>query len=362
MATGAFVFVLVAGNILQQVLGAVAAGRIDAWQALQLVGLLFPTVIPYALPMGILTGVLMTFGRMGAEGEITAMKSAGLSLWRLAAPLWLTLGLALPLCLWLNLEAGPRSEARFQEIVAGTASQNPAALIVPGRLNQQFKGFIVKAGAKDGDVLRDFWLWRVDEKGVVQESVAADEARLVATWDARGASIVRVTLKDPKVVRYGPAAAPGAKEATHSLADSTVVEIPRENPDKAGFQKRLRMMTAEELLQAMEVGWQLPPDALATEREKERAMLKTQLMFRAATAVSVLTLALLAVPLAVSVGRSEVNVNAVLALAVSLGYYVLTSAATWVKTPSLHPEALVLVPNVVLIGLAIALMRRAVRY
>jgi len=33
-----------------------------------------------------------------------------------------------------------------------------------------------------------------------------------------------------------------------------------------------------------------------------------------------------------------------------------------VKTPSFHPEVLVLLPNVVLIGLAVVLMRRAVRY
>ena len=69
--------------------------------------------------------------------------------------------------------------------------------------------------------------------------------------------------------------------------------------------------------------------------------------------------ALLAVPLAVSVGRAETNVNAALALGVALSYYLMTSMASWVKVPALHPELLVLLPNFVVMGFALWLMRRA---
>ena len=86
MATGAFLFVMVAGNFLQQVAGAIATGRVDGAQGLELVILLFPGVTPYALPMGMLAGVLMAFGRMGAQHEITAMKASGRGLVRIARP------------------------------------------------------------------------------------------------------------------------------------------------------------------------------------------------------------------------------------------------------------------------------------
>ena len=88
LATGAFVFVLLAGNVIKMVLGAVSSRQVTPWEACELILLLFPTVLPYALPMGILTGVLLTFGRMGADGEITAMKASGIGLWRIAAPVW----------------------------------------------------------------------------------------------------------------------------------------------------------------------------------------------------------------------------------------------------------------------------------
>ena len=108
-ATGAFVFVMVAGNILTQVSNAIASGRVTGWEGLELVGLLFPGVLPYALPLGMLTGVLMAFGRMSSQQELTAMKASGRDLGRIALPaLLLAGGLAL-LSAWLNLEIAPYS-------------------------------------------------------------------------------------------------------------------------------------------------------------------------------------------------------------------------------------------------------------
>ena len=70
VATVAFVFVMAAGNVLSQVASAIAAGRVTPMEGLQLVGLLVPGLIPYVLPMGMLTGVLMAFGRMGDRKSV----------------------------------------------------------------------------------------------------------------------------------------------------------------------------------------------------------------------------------------------------------------------------------------------------
>lgn len=358
LATAAFAFVLVAGNIVQQVIGAVSAGRVDGWQALELVGMLIPTVLPYALPMGVLTGVLMTFGRMGADGEVTAMKSAGLSLWRIASPVWIaTAALALFSC-WLNLEAGPASEDAFERILVGAAGGNPAALIIPGKLNRQFKGLLIRTEGKERGMLKGFRLWQVDERGRVRQALFAETARLTVIADGEGRPILRVQLLRARLsVRDGQADM-DLHPGSYTTADEAVLDFPREEPGAGAYVKRLRMMTAGELVGAMDKGWQLPPSAPAAEKEKEVTRLKVQLMFRIATALSVFSLSMLAVPLAVTVSRSEANVNAAMALGVALGYYLMTSMATWVKLPSWHPEALVIVPNLAVIALACWLMVR----
>ena len=56
-----FVFVLVLGNVMKEVVGDLAAGRLSMGFFLYIVALLIPGVIPYALPMGMLTGILLVF-------------------------------------------------------------------------------------------------------------------------------------------------------------------------------------------------------------------------------------------------------------------------------------------------------------
>lgn len=361
LATAAFVFVLVAGNVAQQVIGAVSAGKVDVWQALELIWLLFPTVLPYALPMGVLTGVLMTFGRMGADGEVTAMKSAGLSLWRIALPVWIAAGFLALVAAWLNLQAGPDSEDGFQRILVGAAGSNPAGVIVPGTLNRQFKGLLIRAEAKEGDVLKGFRLWQLDANGRIRQTMVAETARLAVAVDGNGVSVLRVNLSHARLSSRDANDDLDFRPASFTSANEAVVDFPREESGHAVYVKRLRMMTAGELIAAMDQGWQLPPDAPAADKGREVMQLKVQLMFRVATAMSVFSLSLLAVPLAVTVARSETNVNAAMALGVALSYYLMTSMASWIKVPSLHPEAWVMVPNLIVIGLASWLMRRAGR-
>jgi lipopolysaccharide export system permease protein len=80
-----------------------------------------------------------------------------------------------------------------------------------------------------------------------------------------------------------------------------------------------------------------------------------------ASAFSIFSLSLLAIPLAMRVGRAETFVNATLALVISLLYYVLTSVAAWVKEPSLRPDILVWIPNLIVVALALHFLRKVER-
>jgi lipopolysaccharide export system permease protein len=364
MATATFVFVLVAGNVLQQVSQAIASGRVSAAEGVQLILLLFPTVIPYALPMGALTGVLMTFGRLSAEGEITAMKAAGLSLPRIAWPVLVGAGVVALGSAWLNLEAGPASEDEFEVILAGATKSNPANLIVPGETNRRFPNLMMKARDRQGEKLIDFWVWELNANGQIIQSVFAKEAHLVYLPREQGEDLLRVELKQARMETRQPVADGSPAPASYSTAAAAMLEFPagKVMPSKNGYYKRLRMMTGTELWKASQEGWQVPAGATPAQVAQQKMLPLVQLMARLTTAVSVFTLVFLAIPLAVTVGRAESSVNAPLALAVALSYYALTQAAGWVKDPELHPEWLVWIPNVTVIILSIFLLRRAARH
>ncbi len=101
-AVGLFAFILIVGNMLKDLLPFVMGGQLSPGTFLKLVGLLAQIVAAYALPMGVLTGVLLALGRMSAQNEITAMRAAGLSLLYIARPV-LILGIAgAVLCGFIN--------------------------------------------------------------------------------------------------------------------------------------------------------------------------------------------------------------------------------------------------------------------
>jgi len=71
-----------------------------------LFALVMPQALPYAIPLGVLVGTLITLSRMSSDGEITAMRAAGVSGRRVAPPIlafgFLMMLVAAAASLWLT--------------------------------------------------------------------------------------------------------------------------------------------------------------------------------------------------------------------------------------------------------------------
>ena len=126
-AVGLFAFVLMLGNAIRDLLGYVLADQLTLATFVRLVLLLIPFTISYALPMGMLTGVLLTLGRLSADSEITAMRAAGISLFRMARPVILLGVLGFLLGLYVNFTAMPQARLQYQRELADAVPVLPAA-------------------------------------------------------------------------------------------------------------------------------------------------------------------------------------------------------------------------------------------
>ena len=114
-AVGLFGFVLMLGNAICDLLGYVLGGQLPLATFGQLLLLLIPFVAYYALPIGMLCGVLLTLGRISADSEVTAMRAAGIGLGRIMRPV-LVLGiLGTAVGLYINFEAMPRSRMHYKQ-------------------------------------------------------------------------------------------------------------------------------------------------------------------------------------------------------------------------------------------------------
>jgi lipopolysaccharide export system permease protein len=128
--------------------------------------------------------------------------------------------------------------------------------------------------------------------------------------------------------------------------------------DSGTVERKLRWLTTSELLEAIDKGWKVSAQSTPEEITQGKMEARKQLMAHLASAFSIFALALLAIPLAMRVGRSETFVNAAIALGVCLSYYVLSSAAAWVKSPALRPDLLVWLPNLIVLSLAVHFIRK----
>ena len=57
---------------------------------LEIIIYIIPTLVPLALPLAILLASLMSFGKLGENYELTALKSSGISLYIIMRPLFVT--------------------------------------------------------------------------------------------------------------------------------------------------------------------------------------------------------------------------------------------------------------------------------
>jgi LPS export ABC transporter permease LptG len=81
--------------------------QVPAGMVAELALSLLPNVLVFTLPMGLLTGILIGFSRMGTDSELVAIRSAGVGAWHLLWPL-LSIGLLLTAgSLYVNMEMAP---------------------------------------------------------------------------------------------------------------------------------------------------------------------------------------------------------------------------------------------------------------
>ncbi|MDR1458322.1 MAG: LptF/LptG family permease [Puniceicoccales bacterium] len=82
-----FVFILLSGNTVRDILDLIAAGKLSLWPALCLVLALLPAMISYAMPLGLVSGIFITIGRMTSAWEIIALKSVGIGIKKIIRPI-----------------------------------------------------------------------------------------------------------------------------------------------------------------------------------------------------------------------------------------------------------------------------------
>jgi lipopolysaccharide export system permease protein len=355
-----FAFILMAGSIIRELLGPLLSGQLSLLSFTRLVLLLVPVVISYALPLGMLTAVLLTLGRLSSDSEITAMRAVGMSIPRIATPILVLAALGVALGLRVNFESMPRAKIQYEREFATALRANPLSFIVPRTFIREFPGVVIYVGSKNGPDLRDVWVWKLDSEKRVVQFVHAESGHV--DYDEATNEFV-IPVSNAHVEDYDRKA---PDDFTEPLRVNTFEEVAPVRLSLAQYfgagtvHQKLPWMTYGELI-AERARLESAPLAAGGEKQRARDLMKVTLTIqdKINAALAIFSFALIGIPLGIRVSRRETSANLGVAVALALGYYFLTVMVGWLdRHPEYRPDLLLWVPNLIFLTLGVSMLRR----
>src|SRR6202030_3266475 len=146
-------FVLVIGNIFRKLLPLLVNHDLPVEYLIGFVAYVLPFSLIFTIPWGLLTAVLLVFGRLSADNELTALRSNGVSIARICIPLAAVALLCTAVCLWLNVQVAPAAQEKLRSTIFDLATRNPMALFGSDQVIDQFPGRKIYVGKKEGNKL-----------------------------------------------------------------------------------------------------------------------------------------------------------------------------------------------------------------
>lgn len=142
--------------------------------------------ISMALPLSVLLSSIMTFGTLGENYELVAIKSAGISLQKAMRPLMILILMLTVTSFFFSNYMLPKANLKFYSLMYDVRNKKLAFLIKPGVFNNSIPGYSIRVDRKDLDgTLYGITLY--DHKGSngVPKIIKAKEGQMNKTSDGK---------------------------------------------------------------------------------------------------------------------------------------------------------------------------------
>lgn len=328
-------------------------------QVLYLFALVLPQALPFAIPLGVLTGTLLTVSRMSADGEVTAIRAAGVPGRRIAPPI-LTVGfLAMLVTAASSLWLTPWSIGEQNRVAKQLTASQLTADVQPRVFAEQFPNQILYVADVNNPGGGPVSRW----KDVFLADVTPVEDREAGQTD-RG---------DSPLVLLAPEAIAAADSANNrillEMPNSTTYELGKDTHYSiktwAGTIRNLQAQRPEEKnlsrpTMEMATG---PLYRLAYKRRGEDPdrvrEARVELNQRLALPLACILLTLAGVPLGITSRRGGKSSAVVLTMAIAIVYFIgMGGLNKLARQGSMRAEIAVWIPDLAFMLLGVGLLAR----
>lgn len=137
-----FTFILVIPTLLTQLEELVARG-VPGALIVRVIWALVPQSLALTIPMSVLLGLLVAFGRLSADREFVAMQACGVSLFRLMRPVALISATACAACAYVLLVSVPNGNQTYVEIVFRVIADRAESNVKPRVFFEDFPDLVL---------------------------------------------------------------------------------------------------------------------------------------------------------------------------------------------------------------------------
>jgi len=134
------------------------------------------TLVTLALPIAILLSSIMTFGKLGENFELVAIKSSGISLLRFMRPLFFVSILLSGVAFLFANYIAPIANLKFAVIYNDIYRKSPAFDLKDGVFYNGFRGFSIKVGKKDKDKSTLHNVLIYEQSNLIQDNTIISES------------------------------------------------------------------------------------------------------------------------------------------------------------------------------------------
>lgn len=346
---GVISLVLVVFRVFKELLDVLVNHDIPTETVLTFIAYILPFSLTFTIPWGFLTAVLLVFGKMSAENELTALRSNGVSMPRICAPLAVFALVFTAICLWINNYVAPRAQQEMKNALTNIATSNPLALFSGDQVIDEFPGRKIYVGNKNGQELSNLLIYEMNRDSTPVSVIQARHGRLSIDQPNKR---VRLELSDARFELRDEAA---PRDLTRIRQGITMRNVPfeislEELYEKSKKKRRPSQMTLTEMLRN------------DGEKKIDAARTRFEISKRVSFSMASIAFALLGVPFAITAQRRETSIGFLFSIILGFAYFLFIIIADMLKDkPSAYPEVLVWAPNIIFTTLGIVLFTRLSR-
>ncbi|MRR07670.1 MAG: LPS export ABC transporter permease LptF [Deltaproteobacteria bacterium] len=337
-----FTFVLLMGRLLKLAEMVFAKG-VPFLDVCRLILFMLPSFLLVSIPMAFLLAVLLAFGRLSADSEVTAMKASGIGLGSLLAPVVTFAVLAYVVTTFITVYALPWGNASFKQFLYEVVETRAATTIKEKVFNDDFPGLVVFVDGYDQSSHEISGILIHDERDPEEPmTIFASTGVIEAAPEEKN---VRLHLENGSIHR-------GIGESGYRLVEFRSYDL---HVDLRQSTKKDQLDEGDLTLKQL-----MANRSNQQNSEKFRRNVSIELHKRFALPFACIVFAMIGVPLGIQNQRSGRAGGFSAGIIILMLYYMVMSAGNTIAEKEILPASLaVWLPNALFIALGIYLLRLA---